>query len=188
MFGLTSTEKYTPKPSSSVLEEYIREIAQGDTGSLAPLYQHTKHAVYGFALSILKNPQDAEDVLQETYLRIHQAACGYHSNGKPMSWIFAITRNLSLMKLREHSKTTDLTDQQWAQLPAKAPSVTDEDRILLQALMQLLTDQERQIVMLHTMSGLKHREIAQLLEIPLATVLSKYHRAIKKLKKHLEEG
>ena len=46
----------------------------------------------------------------------------------------------------------------------------------------ILGDQERKIVMLHAISGLKHREIAELLELPLATVLSKYHRALKKLR------
>ena len=46
-----------------------------------------------------------------------------------------------------------------------------------------LNQQERQIVVLHAVSGFRHREIAQLLQLPLPTVLSKYHRALKKLKK-----
>ena len=49
-----------------------------------------------------------------------------------------------------------------------------------------LEEQARRIVLLHAVTGLKHREIAQLLELPLATVLSKYHRALKKLKAQLE--
>ena len=52
--------------------------------------------------------------------------------------------------------------------------------------MAALTDEERQVVMLHAVTGLKHREIAQLLELPLATVLSKYRRALKKLNLLLE--
>ena len=50
----------------------------------------------------------------------------------------------------------------------------------------LTEEQARRIVLLHAVTGLKHREIAQLLELPLATVLSKYHRALKKLKAQLE--
>ena len=51
----------------------------------------------------------------------------------------------------------------------------------------VLSDTERQIVVLHAVSGFKHREIAACLELPLATVLSKYHRAIKKMKTNLEK-
>lgn len=54
--------------------------------------------------------------------------------------------------------------------------------------MKQLTDQERQIVMLHAVAGFKHREIAELLELPLSTVLSKYRRALKKLRHSLEKG
>jgi len=60
--------------------------------------------------------------------------------------------------------------------------VTPEDRYLLQMALGTLSDEECQIVMLHALTGLKHREIAALLEMPLATVLSKYHRALKKLR------
>lgn len=59
---------------------------------------------------------------------------------------------------------------------------------MLQEALGALGDAERQIVLLHSSSGLKHREIAALLEMPLPTVLSKYHRALKKMKLQLEGG
>ena len=80
----------------------------------------------------------------------------------------------------------ELTDEEWSALPARAPDVTTEDRHVLRAALSLLSEQERQVVMLHAVTGLKHREIAQLLELPLATVLSKYRRALKKLNLLLE--
>ena len=66
------------------------------------------------------------------------------------------------------------------------PGVTVEDRLLLRAALKQLSDAERQIVMLHAVAGLRHRETAALLELPLATVLSKYARAVKKLKYAME--
>ena len=60
--------------------------------------------------------------------------------------------------------------------------VSAEDRALLQQALSGLSGEERQIILLHAVSGLKHREIAQLLERPLSTVLSKYHRGLKKMK------
>lgn len=86
------------------LEECILQMAGGAADTLAVLYEQTKTAVYGFALSILRNQADAEDVLQETYLHIYQAAGRYKPNGNPMPWIFTITRNLALMKIRESKR------------------------------------------------------------------------------------
>ena len=57
-----------------------------------------------------------------------------------------------------------------------------EDRHLLQTALATLSDEERRVILLHAVSGLKHREIAAVLELPLPTVLSKYHRALKKLR------
>ena len=57
---------------------------------------------------------------------------------------------------------------------------------LLELAVNALADEERRVVMLHAVAGLKHREIADLLEMPLATVLSKYHRALKKLNNRLK--
>ena len=62
---------------------------------------------------------------------------------------------------------------------------TDE-RILLQHALASLADGERRIVLLHAVTGLKHREIAALLELSLPTVLSKYHRALKKMRAYVE--
>ena len=58
---------------------------------------------------------------------------------------------------------------------------------MLQSLLSQLSDEERQIVTLHALTGCKHREIAAVLNIPLSTVLSKYRRALRKLEKALEE-
>ena len=77
-----------------MLETYLSQIAEGSKDGLALLYEQTYAAVYGFALSILRNPQDAEDVQHDTYIQIWKAASSYRPTGKPMAWIFTITRNL----------------------------------------------------------------------------------------------
>lgn len=64
-------------------------------------------------------------------------------------------------------------------------ALSAEEKLLLQGCMNLLTEEERQIVILHAVAGFKHRQIADFLEIPLSTALSKYHRAIQKMKNNL---
>ena len=75
-----------------------------------------------------------------------------------------------------------LDEEAWEAIPAAPPDVSAEDRALLQQALSRLSGEERQIILLHAVSGLKHRETAALLELPLSTVLSKYHRGLKKLK------
>ena len=171
-----------PDPAAdSVLEGCIVRIAQGDKDALADLYGRSRSALYGFALSILKNAHDAEDVLHDAYLQVWNNAGGYRAQGKPMAWLLTITRNLALSRLREHGKTEPLAQEDWQDRLADNPAVTHEDRMTLEALLSALGDQERQIVTLHALTGLRHREIAELLSLPLPTVLSKYSRALKKL-------
>lgn len=173
-------------PDPQQLEELMAGLAAGDRESLAQLYHRTRAAVYGLALSILGSGHDAEDVTQDTYVTAWEKCHLYRPQGTPMAWLLTITRNLARMKLRDRGRTQDLGEEQWHAIPAQSPSVTPEDRAVLEAALSILSDQERQIVMLHAAAGLKHREIAKLLELPLPTVLSKYRRALSKLKNKLE--
>ena len=170
----------------AALEALLRQIAAGDRDALAELYAAARGAVYAMALSVLKNAEDARDVTQDTFVRVWTNAGQYKPTGSPMAWLLTVARNLARMKLRERGRRADLTEAEWDAIPAKAEAVTAEDRTVLQTALAGLKDDERQIVLLHAASGLKHREIAALLQIPTATVLSKYHRACKKLRAQLE--
>lgn len=178
----------TKGQSPAINEDWIYQISQQDSAAFSLFYEQTKSAVYAFALSMLKNQEDALDVMQETYLKIRAAAHLYQPMGKPMAWVYTITRNLCLMHLRSHSRYQELPEE-----PELAPDalhfVADpDDRLVLTAVLNILSLQERSIVLLHAVSGMKHQEIASLLSIGLSTELSKYHRALKKLKKALREG
>ena len=169
------------------LESLLLDMTRGDQEALAQLYHRTRTAVFGLALSYLKNRHDAEDVTQDTFVRAWENAPSYRPQGKPMAWLLTIARNLSLMKLREKDRTESLPEEDWA-LPGPDDALTTEDRTVLSAAMSVLEDEEQRIVLLHAVTGLKHREIAESLSLPLSTVLAKYHRALKKLRRKLEGG
>ena len=168
------------------LDRLLIEIAAGSREALAELYHRTRTAVYGITLSYVKNAHDAQDLTQDAFVRIWEKAPQYRPQGSPMAWILAVARNLALMALRQRERQADLSEEEWDAIPAEGPALSPEERELLQTALAALEEQERRIVVLHAVTGLKHREIAQLLELPLATVLSKYHRALKKLKVRLE--
>lgn len=167
------------------LDDDLAAIARGEKAALERLYHATRDAVFGFALSILKNPHDAEDVLQDTYVTLWRAAGTYESRGKPMAWILTVTRSLCLQRLRQQQRQADLPPEEWEPWLQAKEGLAAEDAIVLRECLAQLGDRERQIVVLHAVAGLKHREIAALLDIPLSTALSHYHRGLKKLRKHL---
>lgn len=173
-------------PAQTVSEELILQIAADDLSALEKLYLQTSSAVYGYLLAILKNQQDAEDLMQETYIKVKTGAHLYEPSGKPLAWIFVIARNLAYMKLRRE-KLYAFSDYQELENTLDFSAVEDkENRLLLEAAFTILDDRERQIIVLHANTGMKHREIAVLLQIPLSTVLSKYRRSLKKLRNYIE--
>lgn len=189
LFSLTADENNNPKNKKmrQLNEDLIHRTAAGDMIAMEELYINTKSDIYGYALSILKNAENAKDVMQETYLKIYKNGENYIPQGKPMAWMLTIVRNLSLMKLREKSNKDSSVNESYDLQSGEKTEISAENSILLNAAMIILNDEERQILMLHAVSGLKHREIAQILKLPLSTVLSKYNRSLSKLKKCMEE-
>ncbi|MBE5956780.1 MAG: RNA polymerase sigma factor [Lachnospiraceae bacterium] len=186
LFTLMNTVEIKHHPGSH-LDKLLKRMAMGDKTAFADFYQETRASIYGFALSLTKNAADAEDILQETLLKVWLSADSYKAKGTPMAWVLTITKNLALMKLREKKRHQDLEPEQWDMefhIPDSAGNT--EDRHLLEAALTILTEEERQIVLLHAVSGLKFREIGELTGIGLSTVLSKYHRSLKKLKVYIE--
>ena len=140
-------------------------MAAGSQDDLAELYRRTRTAVYGLALSYLRNAHDAQDLTQDVFVHIWDTAGQYRPTGSPVGWT--------------------MEDQEWHAIPDNCPGLDSQERLLLQDALAVLGEEERRIVLLHT-AGLKHREIGQALGLPLATVLSKYHRALKKMRAYME--
>lgn len=166
---------------AQTLEQLLLQVGQGDREAFAALYGMTRGAVYALALSLLHNSHEAQDTAQDTFIRVWESAPSYRPQGSPMAWLLTIAKNLALSQLRRSGRQVDLAQEEWDAIPAQAPDVSPEDRQLLQEALARLGPEERRIILLHAVTGLKHREIAQLLEQPLSTVLSKYHRGLKKL-------
>lgn len=186
MLSMLMTTEYAPAEDRYELQQLLIHIAGGEHEALAELYQRTRAAVYGLALSYLKNAHDAQDLTQDVYVQAWDCAEQYRPTGSPMGWLLAVCRNLCLMRLRREERHAALSEEEWDAIPAQECGLDADERTLLQQALASLADEERRIVLLHAVTGMKHREIAALLELPLPTVLSKYHRALKKMRAYLE--
>lgn len=173
-------------------EELMMKIASGDDQAFTDLYYATYKQIYGFLLSLTKNKEDAEDLMQNTFIKVRNGAHLYKPQGTVMSWMCAIAKNQFLDFARKYGKNRPVdfgevenyVSESYASHSNEAEQV--ENRMLLETVFSILDEQERVIVTMHMLDGLKHREIADVIGMPLSTVITKYNRSLKKMKKVVE--
>lgn len=188
---MEKTEKKTA--NQSIDENWFEKIAQGDNDAFTQLYYASYKQIYGFLLSLTKNKEDAEDLLQNTYIKIRNGSHLYRKQGTPMTWMCAIAKNQYLDFVRKNGKNRSVDFGEVENYVSEGlashrdDSKTVEDRMLLETAFGILNQEERTIIVLHMINGLKHREIAELVGLPLSTVLSKYNRSLKKMKEIVVE-
>ena len=169
-------------------DNLFEQIAEGNMDALETLYSSTERTLYAYLLSLTKDHNLAVDLLQETYIKVMGAAHLYQPQGKPMAWIFSIAKILSHDKLRKRNREVVVGETEVFDRINLSYEMHPENRLVLEAALAELAETERSIILLFSVSGLKHREIAGLLNLNISTVLSKYHRGLKKLRTFLEEG
>lgn len=187
MFFFQTIETNEKQTKIEIDERIFIQIAEGSKNAFVNLYQLTDKVMYAYILSILKNTEDAQDVMQETYLKILSAAHLYQPQGKPLAWMFTIAKNLSYMHIRKNAKHTETEQIELENMQELSYIEHTEEKLTLQAALNILGEKEHQIVLLHAMAGWKHREIADYMGLSLANTIKIYNRSIKKVKKYLVE-
>ncbi len=164
----------------------ISRIADGDKEAFEKLFLLYRTKVFRVALAILKDPFLAEDVMQETALRIHETAKTYQFKNSEREWIMTIARNIAIDTLRKRQKEIVQGEITIGNETTAAETDSNINDGFLQ-LIEPLSETDKQIVSLHLIGELKHREIAHILNMNVATVKKRYERAIKKIAQEMEE-
>lgn len=142
--------------------------AKGDTGVFETIYQRYGDRMKSIAWNHLGNAADAEDAVQETFLKIHRAATTYTGEASFSTWAFRILINTCydiLRRRRRRIEETPFEDEGGDTLERTAPSVDDAKRITLRKLLADLPEQRRSVFTLFEIEGLSHAEIGQILGI-----------------------
>ncbi len=184
MLTFTSITKGEIRSRDDMVESLIAQMSHGSVSAMGELYKLIEADVFAYALSKTANKEDAEDVSHDTFVQVWKSATQYKPMGKPLAWIFTIEINLIRRQLNKRRRFIPLDEaiEVAGDDGAFADSLIDNE--FLRQIMRTLSEDEREVISLHIVSGLKHREIAKLLGKPLSTVLSKYNRAIKKLQNY----
>jgi RNA polymerase sigma-70 factor (ECF subfamily) len=150
-------------------------------------------AAYNLAKWLLRNEDDARDVVQEAYLRAFKSFSGFHgSNGRP--WLLTIVRNTAynLIKKNQTANLTTFDEEEHALDRESASPATlleqEEKSQLIRRALDRLPDEFREIVVLRHLEGLSYKEIADVAHLAPGTVMSRLARARAKLKEFLKAG
>ncbi len=164
----------------------IKQVAAGNMEAMQALYEMYKAKVYRLALSMVKDTYRAEDIMQETFYKVQQKSCQYTRQVSEQAWIMSIARNLSLDELRRLKRESVNADGNYAE---QSLVFTENYESEFLDMLKVLKKVDQEIVCLYLIAGLKHREIANLLDMHTQGVKKRYQRAIAKLKaEYLAEG
>jgi RNA polymerase sigma-70 factor (ECF subfamily) len=168
-------------------EELLKKLValrEGDTTALEEIYRQLKTPIYTIILRITRDKALSEDVLQEVFIKLFQLPPGPPLKS-PRAYIFRIARNLAIDHVRKSPPFPDLENMEdLGYLPTDDLST----KLDVNHALHSLPSQECQIVSLHINGELKFREISDMMDIPLGTVLWKYRKAITRLRSILSGG
>ena len=168
----------------------VRRSLAGDERAFAALFDRHKNLVFKTAYLLLGSPNDAEDALQEVFIKVHKSLSDFQpSKGAFTTWLHRITLNHCLNSRRKQRLVTLSLDEVSAtSLADHSPSPEDQlggEAAIQQALRQL-SEKQRVVVILRYYWDLPYAEISQILDIPLGTVKSRLNLALKTLHRELE--
>ena len=170
-------------------EVLLARIAQGDEEAYQCLFERYQTRLYNFILRTAGEAMLAEDIFQETFVRIAQKAHTFHPRAKAITWIYRIAYNLSVDALRRNRHLLDseeitetLADD--TEEPLERVAVNAQRAQLEQALSELSAE-HRAVVVLSVIEERNHQEIADLVGAPVGTVRSRLHYALRRLERIL---
>lgn len=166
------------------LENTIAAVQKGNALAFEKLYDAYSSALYGIVLKIVQHEGEAEDILQETFVKVWKFIPSYNpSKGAFFTWVLNIARNASLDRVRKNKKI------QLGLIQNDDSSVYEEkgveikvNHIGLEDLLKALPDEQKQIVDYLYYRGYTQKETAEKLSLPLGTVKSRSRLALKALK------
>jgi RNA polymerase sigma-70 factor (ECF subfamily) len=171
-------------------DEDLMGLAEaGDAEAFAAIYDRHGRAAYSLAYRMVGGKQEAEDVVQEAFIKVWRSAGGYRvGRGSVRTWILSIVRNSGLDHIRSRASRGRMQDKVEASAPTSEPSEafseawrnTQQGRV--REALKALPQEQLKILELAYFSGYTHAEIAERLELPLGTVKGRMRLGLQKLR------
>jgi len=186
-------------PESPGIDEraLIQRCIAGDAAAFEPLVEKYRQRVWRLAYQVLHDREEAWDVAQEAFIKAYQALPTFRGQSAFYTWLYRIVMNVAADRGRSRGAqgrafgTERVPEEDWERvLPDQNPgdespdaaAARTEDRAKIMKALDTLSEDHRRIIMLSDLEGLSYREIAETLDIPMGTVMSRLHNARKRLR------
>ncbi|WP_219837014.1 RNA polymerase sigma factor [Paenibacillus sp. R14(2021)] len=168
------------------LKHIIHRAKRGDREAFTDLVQRYKGHVYRYAVGMLGDRMDAEDVSQEAFIKAYYSLSSLDNEFAFSSWIIRIAANLCKDRLKKHAKSAEQEingeQNEWiADLHAANPL----EKLSIEEGLSRLSAGHREVLLLHEVQGYNYEEIAEMIDVPLGTVKSRLFAARINLRKQL---
>jgi RNA polymerase sigma-70 factor (ECF subfamily) len=174
----------------------VERLRRGDGEAFAEFFEKWKGPVFSYLVSIVRNRDNAEDLLQDVFIKVISGIKRYTHKGRLKQWVMQIAYNAAMDFLRKHKRERGVTvrcDEEWAgSLPGKE-GLPDErlqaeelGRELARAV-DTLPKEQRTVLHMRTRENLSFREIAEVMGSSVNTALGRMHYAVSALRKHLRQ-
>ncbi|MFT5354879.1 MAG: RNA polymerase sigma-70 factor (ECF subfamily) [Polyangiales bacterium] len=204
----------TPVPSKAVKtkttaadrerdRELVRAVQRGDTNSFRQLFDRYHRRAYAVAFGVVKNQQDALDIVQEGFIKVHRHIANFQGTSSFYTWLYRIIMNLSIDHVRRNKKGRNLDyddrvrrdEEDVAGDGAILPSILNSNpsksvlrkelSTAIQAALGELPEHHRAVIVLREVEGLSYEEMARILEVPKGTIMSRLFHARRKMQEAL---
>ncbi len=163
------------------IKSIFRKIRIDREKGIEELYTKYNNLVYKIAFSILKNKEDAEDVTQTVFIKIHKLDEEKLPSNKELSWLYTVTKNEAITLIRKRNNDIDLDSiYEIEDKNNEVENIIDKEQF--NKMVGKLKNQEKEIVNLKILTGLSFEEISKLVNEPISTVKWRYYKSISTLK------
>ncbi len=167
----------------SEIDRLISRVALGDRSAFSKLYDASSAKLFGVALRVLNNTASAEDVLQETFMKIWRYGDRYASTGNsPMTWLITIARNTAIDRLRATKYTSDIADVE-DRMAASGPTpeqsvIAGSEAARIVGCLDELPDDRRSAVRGAYLEGASYADLAAKFDVPINTMRTWLRRSL----------
>jgi RNA polymerase sigma-70 factor (ECF subfamily) len=181
--------------AQAATDDALRERFERDVLPLLP-------SLYGAAMRMTRNPSDAEDLVQDTYLRAYRGFATFKEGTNLKAWLYRILTNSFINTYRKKQREPQTVEgpediDEWYlydRLGGRSVETSAENEVLdqipdadVKAALESLSENFRLAVLLADVEGFSYKEIAEIMDVPIGTVMSRLHRGRKALEKALWE-
>jgi RNA polymerase sigma-70 factor (ECF subfamily) len=180
--------------------EAVRRVQAGETEAFEVLVEKYKRKTFRLAFQVLRDQEEALDVAQEAFVKAFRSLPKFKGDSAFYTWLFRITMNVALDRRRQRVTraksmgTEDVPPEEWERSAVSEDRGPDDEaasaerRERIARALESLSEHHRSIIILSDIEGLSYREIAEVLDVPMGTVMSRLHNARKRLRDALGPG